>query len=488
MTTLAIETVGTQAVQGGLFDEFVATTIGPGARVIGGRIGEELAKLSDADLIELIEDDVLRNGACYERLDRSEAEDGWTLALIATDQEPAHDSDTIGIARAVARWLRLVRPRVRVLDPYAIRMRPDQATDALAEAIDAHIRAAVTQVKPDHLVVLAVGGTPAMRLLAERSVGLLAPKSGEPPLRLMPDGRGGTLEGGLLRIIEADHVREVLLARLRDAFFSARYRAAEEIARDMDRLGLLADNRVAEWCRVAQRIATREPTWIDRTAPSLPAKPVRRLDRIRVRGHEWGGMLLATIAVVERMERDGRRLDALTPYVAAAELIVLAWALEVVGVEPKALRAVPGPADGCLPRARPDEHKNLTDIARNAALCAKRHCAECPLAGEAGGTAAAKLRTDAAAGLANALRDTGPGKLTRLRNKHAHPRMDRTATAVEDAISVEVRALRKLGVDTPDDGLGLADILRAVYEKLTGDQAADPLTVVEDEVRTLLDR
>lgn len=353
MSTLAIETVGTQAVQGGLFDEFVATTIGLGARVIGAKIGDGLVEALRCDLVELIDGDVLRNGACYERLDRSEGEDGWTLARIATDQEPAYESDTIGIARAVARWLRLARPRVRVLEPYPIPMRPDRATDALAGAIDGHIRDAVHQVRPDHLVVLAVGGPPPCACWRNAPSGCSRARPGSRPFGSCPTG-----EAAPSRVVFCESSRPTRFAPCCSLVFGTPF--------------------------------SPHPT---AAARRLPAKPARRLSQIQACGHEWGGMLLATIAVVDRMERDGRGLDALTPYVAAAELSVLAWALEVVGLEPNALEALPQPpADRCLPRVRPHEHKNLSDIARNAALCAKTRCGEGPLAGEADVTPAARLR------------------------------------------------------------------------------------------------
>lgn len=81
----------------------------------------------------------------------------------------------------------------------------------------------------------------------------------------------------------------------------------------------------------------------------------------------------------------------------------------------------------------------------------------------------------------------GRGAEHALRLLTLAPPMARMAGILEDAITVEARALKKHGVEIPDDA-GLASLLRAVYEKLTGEQAADPLAIVEDEVRPILDR
>ncbi len=56
MKALAIETVGTQEIQGGIFNEFISGQVGPGVRVEGRRIGQVLVAMSDEELDRLLGD------------------------------------------------------------------------------------------------------------------------------------------------------------------------------------------------------------------------------------------------------------------------------------------------------------------------------------------------------------------------------------------------------------------------------------------------
>src|SRR4051812_44173656 len=135
---LAIQTVGTTEIQQ-LFDEYLAKRMGSGEGAKARAIGEVLAGFDDAELVQLLSDDVVRNGACYAELDGRFGED-WALALIASDQEPPHDTDTCGIAAALRRWFAGARPGVRVLEPHLVTGAPHHVTEPLGDEILAFVR------------------------------------------------------------------------------------------------------------------------------------------------------------------------------------------------------------------------------------------------------------------------------------------------------------------------------------------------------------
>lgn len=499
-----IETVGTQEIKIDLRG-LTSDEIGQGPRVKGRLVGSELERLDDAGLVQYLGEygegySVMRNGPCYERIDE-ETGGEWTLALIATDQDPPHDGDTLGIAEAKQRWFRRTRRDVTVLDPYVVTERPDRVSEALATRIDTAVTNAIDHAAATRVYVLVVGGTPAMRMLTERSA--LRHSKGT-VIHLDPDGIDGTTDAGVLELLEADTVQRELLGELRAAIQGARYRSAQGIAERMGRLGLLKGHaQLAAWCEVGARIAEDEHHW---THGKLRAR-LRKdaCDRLRAveamgrigterRGAGWIGRVLARIGLIARMERDGRHRDALMVWSVASELLPLVWI--IARGKPASEREVeklPQPWTGCEERPRQADPAGRRDIVRagaDAAVCLGlktrgRSCAECPYRAAESLTLAGRLWTSGGDGGASVLRYPGESRrLPELRNAVAHAGAP-GAGSIERATERAAQDLERAGLTVGEERT-LAGLLRSVAEGLTASRLPDPFAVIEQEFARLL--
>lgn len=476
MTVLAFETVGTSEIQGGLFDGFVAATVGQGPRISGRAIGEELARLSNEELRGLIDYDDLRNGACYRELDKR-ADGAWTLALLATDQPEKHPGDTFGIAIAIRRWFSLARPNVSVLEPLRVTARPDQPGEELERQVDEHLTGALARCRPERLVILPVGGTPVMRLVVEHRAGRLS--LDESAERWVPDGVGGYEPGGLLRTIEAQTVRDVGYARLREAIGVGRWRAARDHAEDLRKLRLVARDTV-NWCRVGERIVSRERPWTEPAPPD--SKTAKRIRRVEGAGGGWVGLVAAELAHLRRAEKDGRLRDAVVAFVSVSETVPIAFLFSKGIVRSDGdVGGVPPPASDCPKRFRPT-HTSHPQKARNAILCANDPCEFCWIARDK--PLAKRLAKASGRHAAGLLRDGSVRDLVDLRNRLIHPGLTtETGSAITAAIDSHAKALRDIGLRPEHTMSGLLDT--AIRESL-GRLPADPLDLVEVEVERLL--
>jgi hypothetical protein len=466
---LAILTVGTQEAQSDLLTAHVSERLGPEVRVQGRLLGEGLAGLDDELLCEVLSDATVRNGPCFRALDERAA--GWSVALLATDQPehvPQRAGDTVGIAWALRRWFALTRPHVTVLDPYVLDHRPDLPDERLAETIEGCVRDAVERVRPRDLMVLPVGGTPAMRVLTERAAGLVAELPGTVST-LLPDAAdpGTVIDTTVMRLLRRDHTREVLARLCREAFRGARFEAAAQHAEAMTRIGL---DGAEELRRLAGEAAglLEKGDWPQRTA--------------------------ARIAVVKRLERDRRADEALVQATVAAELMAVVWArhhgIEDVcaqvrcrkrpcakqprSVTPAHMQGGPG-----------DRPPGEVDAARGVALCATIRCEQCPLR-----VADSSLRTlwedregaRRAVWLRDAPRTRHP--LVQARNVVAHLE-PHPGVGIDEVVRREQQALADAGIARLRV-TGLAHLLRVAHHAVTGNVPSDPLDALEARVDELL--
>lgn len=469
MSTLAILTVGTQEVQSDLLAARVTERLGPEVRVQGRPLGEQLGELDDDELCMVVCDDTVRNGPCFQALD--EREDGWSLALLATDQPedvPQRVGDTIDIAQALRRWVGLTRPHVTVLAPYVITERPDLADERLAETIQQHVGDAVQQLRPTDLAVLPGGGTPAMRLLTERAAALITDLAGE-VTTLVPDPsrRGEVSDTTVMRLLRRDHTHQQLASLFRETFRGGRYHAAEQHAEAMTRLGFAegADLR------------------------SCVAETAAMFDR-----GDWPHRLAARIALVRRLEDHGAVGEALLHATIAAEMLPVVWARQhdiddVRGhvecrtrpCERRDRSIAPAHMLGDPGQAPPFE----VDAARGLALCALVRCRHCPLR-EVGPPLQRLWDDPSGARRAAWLRDAPRTRhLVAARNDYAHPDRGRHLD-VSGALQQEHRDLPEGDIDPPQKLTGVEHLLRAVHRGLLGHVPPDPLADHEQAVGRLL--
>ena len=470
--TLVLQLVGTQEVQHEILTEFSNEVLGAGARVNGRALGEVLVGLTDEELCEVISYRTLRNGACYARLD--ERDEAWALALLATDQPIRHAGDTIDIARAVARWLALKRPGVVVLEPLVITCAPNLATDELTAEMERLLVKLRDERFGDRVVVLPQGGTPASRVLLEHLAGRVFAAAGEVE-RLLPDGSGGSHTHSLLRTIEADFIARQAQRRLRDALAAGRYTTAAERAEDLVELGLASDELV-RWCDAGRKIVDDQPSWADAVPAGDEAARRLRLDDSAL------GRLGAMTELVDRLERSGALRDALVTFVAAAELLSLAWCEQVAKVDEAQLRKLRwGQLGDCADSVRPDQSSSAVDQGRHAAICSTERCAQCPLTGRPAGK---KILAAGGADVARALRQR-PKRLVALRNDVVHLRKRQILRSqLAAAIENDLPGLRKcFSVQAP---VTLAALLTSATRAAIGRQAPQPLAVVDAQIEALL--
>lgn len=277
-------------------------------------------------------------------------------------------------------------------------------------------------------------------------------------------------------MIEADRVRERSLERFRAAFLAGRYRAAEDYAADLChyRLHPQADD-IERLAMIAKRVATGERPWD-------PEGRVKGLAAIEQEGDGWLGVLNARLSRIRRQELASDIEGALIDWVAAAEVLPLAWAIAVTGVDPDVLAKLPAPAASCYPAIRPEE-KGVAAVAANAAICAhlQHGCDACPLRQR--GTLARQPVDSGPPCVAAIPRYTGARVAVSARNRWAHPKETEPHPSA-DVVRHERKALEKIGVVVRDDSLW--GVLAAGCRAALGCEPSDPLALVEREVVDLV--
>ncbi len=488
---LVLATVGTQDFQGDpeLADAVVAE-LGSGAKVDARLVAAVLDDLSTEELVaRFAVTGLIRNAPCFRLLD--EQATSWTLALLATDQPPppATDErfrrgDTIGLARVLSRVVTAYHRPDRVLTPFALHLPPHDPTPELAAEVEAAVREAFEQWgrKPGTVVVLPIGGTPALRSLMERAAGLIA----ENPIAMSPQA-GRVVHHTLNQLLILDRLRRDVRDQLAAAARAGRYSAALEVARLADkRLGMAEMARVVKAAELAEKMVNLErPARPD--GGSVIAAELRGLVDQRRELGDSGFDVLVRAAAVRRAERDRRWGEALTRWVTAAELLPRLWQLrhmpglrtdrfvDEMACEVQSRRVpAPGPAQA---------KRGIADIARSLAMCRRYRdqrlrCGPCPLRADD----LAALETGPGAHAASALRDADfpqerAGRLRDLRNRWVHGEEGLRMETVERGVKGEQRILRSLGL--PIRGAGMAGLLASVYEEVTGRHADDPLTVLD---------
>lgn len=491
---LAVLTVGTVEVQGGLFTA-PAGGLGPAAKVPARAYGEQLEELSDQDLGELLKDEHLRNGACLAELD-ARWPGGWSLALVSTDQPRSVDDryragDTVGLALALRRWIRQTRPCVNVLEvkpPRVLTANPADASEELEDQIEKALRSALEATQPDTLVLMTIGATPAMRVLTEHVAGRLHRGA---LLRLSPDPNNGPVkETSLLRVVETARVRSELASQYAKALTSARYRAAQLAATSLTNLGLVDHSQgqaLAAWARVGERMAGDERLWINEQERALlDFDHCARINALRdIAPSPLRVRVEARIGVVKRLEADGQLAEAASHWVVAAEMIPLLW-LASKGAGDRAIRELRATCAGassvrCLqPRVTDAVQKlrrnaSIIDIARSAAVCGVLRCRACPLQGMTTPPGSVVGGDRDSAKLATQLRDVGPQRVVEFRNSFMHPR-EGGRPDFGAAVDREAASLETLRLQPERTLVGLVSV---VFERLMGDAPNDPLDVLE---------
>lgn len=469
--------------------------LGAGSRVDGRAIGEELALCTEDELDEYISLDTLRNGPCLRKAIGDHGESAITVAMLATDQDPPHEGDTLGIARAVARWLRMSHPALDVLDPDSLKLTvaPHRPTPELDRQIREQITAAVGCAQPDLVLALLVGSTPAMRVLIERAASLAQIVGPARSMCLLTDHDGNVREGGLLKLVDANDLAMRARREIAASFSRGELRLALSRCSDLRQLGAAEARRVWACCDTAVRVAENRTPWLSAGAQRALGPLAAELREAEQTLDGWSGLLGARIGSIERAERAGRFEQALVEWVVAAELLQLVWALTAVGGDTRALRLAPAAIEECSARRIHDGvvSKGPARAARSLSICCATRCPGCPV-----GTAdeprwlSSLWANPLAARAAAAARDTGPRRLVRLRNRMLHaraPGRQLTPRRLRDAISQERDALQELGVHSHggSDASGLADLLRSAVAAAVGAPLPDPLGRLEAELTEL---
>ena len=470
MGVLAVLTVGTQEVQSDYLSEFVQGQLGATAKVEGRAIGNHLAELGDEELSTIITDETVRNGPCFRRLDR-EHPDGWMLGMVATDQPEDvsfRRSDTIGIARALQRWISLSRPHVTVLDPFPLAV-------AVGSGLEAEMHEGMAELlrhagPVHHVVTLAIGGTPEMRLLAERELGLAV----RPPAKLerwQPTPGGEVRTGSLVSLLDADRVRHGLLEQFLQAVQGGRFDAAGEVASALIKQGFA----------------------VGRTAADIVSEARNRLDDKGDLAKRFANQRSLAL----RARRDRRIVEQLLHWTVAAELLPAIWAMPHVGHPPQGglRRYITGATRPCRHTGRqhvPPPHAlspvgkpplERPNLYRGAAMCAVSRCETCPLRDL---PAAAGLWEDRAGALLSGwLRDHGKQHLVNARNRVAHGDMPISKIDVAEHSKADGRELSeqfqlRLGAKPSPD-----DLLVAVHRALTGQAPSDPFESLDEQAAQL---
>lgn len=449
-----------------------------------------LAELTDDELREVISYRTLRNGGCYTRLDARGA--AWTLALLATDQPDEHPGDTIDIARAVRRWFELIHPDVIVLEPLVITCAPHRATDELSAEIERLLVGVHDERSWHRVIVLPQGGAPATRVLLEHLAGRVFVAADEVE-RLLPDGSGGSHTHSLLRTIEADFVAFHSERRLRDAITAGRYVTACERAEDLLHLRL-ANDELVTWCDAGRKIVDDEPNWIAGLPAGDEATRRLRLDDKAL------GRLGAMTEIVGRLQRSESWRDALTAFVAATELLSLAWCEEVAKVNeaqlaglgwkqirPQLCFVMPEKDKSSSVKhkhshsVRPEKARTAVDQARHAAICATERCATCPLASRRAGK---RILAAGGADAARAARERLT-RLVELRNDVVHVRKRQNLKVqLATALKADLPGLREcFAVGEPAT---LASLLTDAAVAATNRAPPNPLAVIDARIEALL--
>lgn len=471
--TLVVLTLGTQEVQSDEFSSFAVPQIAQTANVQARELGETLGILDDDELAAHLTDDVLRNGPCFSQLD-AETDGYWSLLLLATDQEDPRfrPSDTIELARAIERAFSVRRPKVRVLDPVALTAPPNAWSEALETQIRDAVQRGLDDINPDRVVVLPVGGTPAMRLMAEETVGLLTP-SDRIIERLQPDGRGQTIAHSLLQMLDARRVARTLTERVVRTLATGRFRTAEDLVDDMQRLDLPGASDARRVTKLAQSKEREPGTWREQFEVQL--------------------------SLSRRAFDDDRPSEGLVRWATASELLPAAWVswrledertdgdipwLRRSGARCSKREQWPS---GVLPPHLQAEERHAAQVSRSLyrslALCAGLRCETCPLGSMP--EASPLLDDDAGARAATWLRHGG-GSIIELRNEVVHD--GATVAGLDRAVKDDARRLQVAhGIDAGPEPTAPA-LLTAVFERLFSVLPNDPLQEIESLGERLLTR
>ncbi|WP_208029699.1 hypothetical protein [Rhabdothermincola sediminis] len=510
---LAIATVGTQDLQHEEFRD-IGERHGLGAhpwvasRPFAEILSEQLNAAGDEReqwVRKYFADDVVRNGPCYQALDKW-ARDGWALALLASDQPETVDDrfrkgDTIGIARLLADAFAVLRPKIPVLGPYRLATNPAEPSEELDEQVQKALENALAELrsagkKVDELVALTVGGTPAMRLVTERAVALTQ----LPSKVLLPDPHTGkATKRSLTRLLLADTVRAHIDDGVLAAARGARFRQAlATLDTHCDLLGNGPHLKTArQACRIGLRVVDGNSPWVSNQDHRGGVPEQLWEIEERRRADPVGTQLAVRIEEVALASREQRLRDTVVGWVSAAEMLPLLWVTRRLGGQngPAKVATVVSRLEGlegatCKRTDRavriPGKDKgDATSLARAAADCAATEpCKDCPLKNL---EKLPELADDKeGARLAGWLRDGGDsGQLIRLRNRWVHGLHFDGA----DLASATQEGLAKAHQNLPryEGGNGAAEGLRYVYEQLCGKLPPRVLDTIANVVAAALD-
>ena len=485
MAWLAVLNVGSRELTFDGLTEFVrAPEFGPAPLMDNAGIAEYLSDATDDELLQMIGqpgDDnnppKVRNEPCFVDLDER-APSGWHIGLFANESEEFEYGNTMELAGHFARWLKVARPDVTVHGPFSLLGPPHLASDELSAAYEKNLQELLSTVpKITRIVVLALGGTPAMRVLLERSAQVMAGDIKVESLTPMDD-RSGVHRFGLLSVIRRDEAKAKALDAVRSLCNWGLYAGAAQVHRSV---GILPES-VLQLLDVGSRIARNEREWV------LSDSGTDKL-QLPVGVVNWEWRTAAWIELIEKAFASGSKDRALQLYVTSSEALPAVWAQRWLKTVPWIMgdnEEFPKDCDPAKNAFSNQKTMNTVTKSQRAAGCAGREsqkrCEGCPFRNRDNQTFADIEQTARFSTLPRWGKKGWGSELNSLRNRWIHPGQFPQEETWAKAISNDRKKMNGDGSKIPDDA-GLAGILRVIMSAVTGEETVPkPLAKIDSEI------
>jgi hypothetical protein len=483
MTLLALLNVGSRELKIDGLEDFFLPQSGSAPLMDSNAVAEYLAQATDEELLDLVgrvgDANVpprVRNEACFIDLDKR-APNGWHIALFANESEKFAYGSTLQLAQHFARWLRLARPHVTVHGPFSLSGLPHLPTDSMVASYEECLQSVLPLIpKVSRIVVLALGGTPAMRVLLERTAQVMAGGTKVESLTPTDDG-AGVHRFGLLNVIRRDEVARTALVAIRTLCRRGEYGGAARAGREM---GDLVPERVLQLLDVGGRMALNQQQWMvqesDRQDFLLPSDPPT-----------WEWRVGAWIDLIRKALAAGAVDRALQLYVTAAEAGPAVWAERWATDLPWLLEDTVYPPGSCLQNGLTGgmPPNNRVTRSQRAAGCASgphyERCTECPFnqTVDHDVCATAVFSTVARWGWLGTR-----SRLNSLRNQWVHPGAFPVQNQLHAAIDFDRHTLEHSGINLRP-GAGLPELLVASISAVTGREVPRPLATIDQALGQL---
>lgn len=443
----------------------------------------------------------IRNEKCFEELD-SRTGGRWHLLIFGNEagefeSETFVSGTTADLAEVMCRWMQASRPGVEVHGPVIFDGPPHIASAELSALYRDAITETIAKI-PDleELAVLSLGGTPAMRVTLEREAQLAAGDLRVETLSPTTDG-SGVLRFGLLRVINRDEAIRQAAQAIRELCLRGNYASAVHTAAAQQEV--MRSRTLSGYLELATRVSMGEEVW---------AEPGISMTRAMVDLHpeissiptspSWLERVGAWIELVRKFSDTGSIDRALRLYITAAEALPAVWTAELVGELPK----YAGDAAGCN-RAQAfvkRSHAESSVVTQSERIlgCLTTHgrfCDSCPARSMAdiardGAAAAAVLPRRGTAMTRAWTYPSGKrrrgSELNQIRNKWTHPGEFRKRADLAMALDQDRAMLQQNGISIPERA-GLADVLSACVEQITGNPPPTPIASIDEAIEKALD-